>query len=106
MQDQITIDSFVESTIRWQIHVAATPGKRWMTKDALLHAFHYPFVHLKVKKLIGVVAEDNAEARKLDEHLGFILETRVTGACRGKDLLVYTMTRGQCRYLKEFEHVR
>ena len=82
------------------MHIAAEPGKRWMTRENLRVAFGYPFEHLKVKKILGVVEESNITARKFDEHLGFILETRIKDACAGGDLLIYTMTREQCRFLE------
>ena len=81
------------------IHMAATKGRYWATREVIQHAFIYPFEHLQVHKLIGYVKEDNLDARQVDEHLGFILETRIKNACVGGDILVYTMTRDQCKYL-------
>lgn len=80
------------------MHVAAE-GKRWMTREYLHFCFWYPFEQLQIKKIIGLVDESNHQARKFDEHLGFQLETRIKGACVGGDLLIYTMTKDQCRFL-------
>ena len=82
-----------------QMHIAAEPGRRWATRDVLHAALDYPFNQLKVRKIIGIVREDNIAAQRIDEHLGCVLETRIAGACAGGDLLVYTMNREQCRYL-------
>lgn len=84
-----------------QMHVAGTPGVHWATPERLTLAFRYPFEHLQVKKIVGVVQENNAAARRFDEHLGFTLEARIKDACVGGDLLIYTMTRDQCRFLGE-----
>lgn len=81
------------------MHVAAEPGRRWLTRERLRIFFHYPFEYLGVRKVIGLVQSTNKEAIRFDEHIGFNLEARLTGACVGGDLLLYTMTRNQCRFL-------
>ena len=86
-----------------QMHIAAEPGKRWITRENLKLAFGYPFDYLKVQKILGVVQEDNLAARNFDEHLGFTVEARIKDACAGGDLLVYSMTRPQCRFLEEIK---
>lgn len=76
-------------------------GKKWMNREYLWYCYHYPFEELKVNKIIGIVRSDNLEARKLDEHMGFVLEATLQHcAPKGNDLLVYTMTRDQCKWLK------
>lgn len=82
-----------------QMHVGAI-GKRWMTKEYLWMCFHYPFEQLKVKKIIGLVGSGNEKAIAFDEHLGFQLEHSIEDAHRDGALLVYTMTREQCRFLR------
>jgi RimJ/RimL family protein N-acetyltransferase len=83
-----------------QMHVAARYGRKWLNKEYLEIGFGYPFDKLNVKKIIGVVEETNLAAIRFDEHLGFTLETRIKDGCAGGDLLVYSMTREQCRFLK------
>jgi RimJ/RimL family protein N-acetyltransferase len=83
-----------------QVHIAAEPGKRWATRENMRIAFDYPFNQLQVKKIVGIVREDNLLARRIDEHLGCVLETRIKDACAGGDLLIYTMTKEQCRFLE------
>ena len=83
------------------MHVAAVPGARWVTKEYLRVCFDYPFNQLKVCKIIGLVDSTNTPARRFDEHLGFVQECVITEAGRFGDLLVYTMTRQQCRLIGE-----
>lgn len=86
------------------MHVASI-GKRWMTKEYLWMCFHYPFEQLKVKKIIGIVGSGNKPAIAFDEHLGFKLEYSIQDAHKDGALLVYTMTRDQCRFLR-IKHVK
>lgn len=81
------------------MHVAANPGKRWMNREMLWYAFAYPFLQLRVKKILGIVASADHHTRKFDEHLGFVLEATLKDAHPQGDLLLYTMTREQCRWL-------
>lgn len=82
------------------MHVAGE-GKRWITRMFLFACFDYPFNVVGVHKIIGLVDESNSDARRLDEHLGFVHEATITQASPGGDLLVYSMTREQCRFLGE-----
>lgn len=84
------------------MHVAAT-GAGWLNREYLKVCFDYPFNQLKVNKILGLVDSTNMQARKFDEHLGFQLEATIKDAGKFEDLLIYSMTRQQCRYLKEME---
>ena len=80
------------------MHVAGE-GSNWMTRNFLVTCFRYPFVQLGVHKIIGLVDSSNRLARRLDEHLGFTMEAVVKDAAPHGDLLIYSMTREQCRFL-------
>ena len=80
------------------MHVATEP--HGMTRDLFRAAFAFVFTQLKLKKVIGLVEEANRAARRFDEHVGFTLETRIADASSGGDLLIYTMTPLQCRFLE------
>jgi len=82
------------------MHVAGEGG-HWMTRGYAKACFGYVFNQLKVKKVIGLVDSANLAARRYDEHLGFRLESVITDAGREGDLLIYTMTAGECRWLGE-----
>lgn len=86
------------------MHVAAE-GRHWLTREYLWFCFWYPFEQLKVRKVLGLVPSTNAQAQRFDKHLGFAEECRITDAVPGGDLIVYSMTREQCRYLERSNHV-
>ena len=73
----------------------------WINRDLLFVTFDYPFNQLGVKRIFGQVAEDNDEARRFNENLGFRYVARVEGvfpddiAC-----MVMRMDREDCRFLK------
>lgn len=82
------------------MHVAAEPGRRWMTRTYLKAVFAYPFAVAGVQRLWGYVNETNIEARRFDEHLGFREHARLGGAAPdGGDLIVYLMRREWCRFI-------
>ena len=82
-----------------QIHVAVEDV--YAGREFLKAIFDYAFNQLHVKKLVGLVQEDNVKARRLDEHLGFTTEAKIDDACAGGAILIYTMTRTQCRFIKD-----
>jgi RimJ/RimL family protein N-acetyltransferase len=86
------------------MHVAGEGN--WLTRDFLRICFHYPFEQLKVRKVIGMVSSANKQAQRFDEHLGFTLEATIKDAAPDGDLLLYSMTREQCRFFKGYEHGR
>lgn len=82
------------------MHVAAVPGKRWMTKDFLWRVFAYPFLQLNCNRVTGLVREDNIVAQKFDEHIGFKREGLIRkGATDGADIILYGMLKEECRWL-------
>lgn len=82
------------------MHVAAVPGRFWLSRLSLFNFFNYPFNTCGLRRVTGWVDETNVAARRLDEHLGFRLEARLVGAANsGGDALIYAMTREECRFL-------
>jgi RimJ/RimL family protein N-acetyltransferase len=82
------------------MHVAAVPGKFWLTKEFLFRVFAYPFLQLGCRRVTGLVRVDNFKAQKLDEHLGFKREGLLRQACEdGTDMIVYGMLKSECRFL-------
>jgi hypothetical protein len=95
----VVYDTYIGTSI--DMHVAAVPGKRWMTRKFLGEAFRYPFLQLGVRRVTGRVAADNAAAIEFDTRLGFQLEGRVRQLLDdGQDLLIFGMLREECRWLK------
>lgn len=83
------------------MHVAAVPGKRWMTRDYLFRCFAYPFIQLQCNRVTGLVRADNVVAQKFDEHLGFVREGVIRkGAEDGTDFILYGMLKEECRWLE------
>lgn len=81
-------------------------GKKWMNREYLWFCFHYPFEQLKINKLIGLVESDNHEAIRLNEHFGYKLEATLKDAAPNGDLLIYSMTKDQCKWLTLKEKYR
>lgn len=83
------------------MHVAAIPGKRWMTRDYLYACFAYPFKQLNCKRVTGWVEASNIDARRFDEHLGFKQEAVLVSAARdGGDVILYRMFKDECRFIR------
>lgn len=82
-----------------RMHVAAVPGRRWLNRQYLHACFWYVFEQLGCKAAIGLVPESNAEARRFDEHLGFRAQVILEDCHPDGGLVVYTMTRDQCKWL-------
>lgn len=82
------------------VHLAGAPGKRWMTREFLRAGFAYPFLVCGVQRLSGYVNASNTDARRLNEHLGYREEARLTGAASdGGDVILYVMWRKDCRHV-------
>lgn len=62
--------------------------------------FDYAFNQLKVHKVMGLVDSTNDKALRFDRLLGFVEEARIEGAGKTGDLIILTMTRPQCRWIK------
>lgn len=82
------------------LHVASDGTRAWLNREFLRFAFLYPFDQMKVKKIIGIVPSNNVEALRFDRKLGFVEEARIKDAHPQGDLILFTMTRQQCRWLK------
>lgn len=81
------------------MHVAVE-DPRAITRKFTWLCFDYAFNQIGADKLLGFVAQDNEDALNFDLKLGFEVEAVVRDACPGGDLLILTMTREQCRWLK------
>lgn len=75
-------------------------SKRWLTGDMLWIAFDYPFNSLKVGKLAGTIPSSKPELLAFNLKLGFKEECRIKDAYPNGDMIVLTMTRDECRWLR------
>lgn len=81
------------------IHDAGLDEK-WCSPDLLWLTFDYSFNQLGLKKLIAPVFSTNAHALQLDLRAGFVVEAIIKDAVPDGNLMLLTMTREQCRWLK------
>jgi RimJ/RimL family protein N-acetyltransferase len=85
-------------------HIAAVPGKSWLSRTFLRHIFAYPFHQLSCRVVLLTIAEDNLESRRFAKGLGFTLAATLLDAHPSGALLIYRMARADCRWLKGLEH--
>jgi len=84
-----------------QMHVAGEGN--WFTKDMLYASFDYPFNACDVNMVIGLVPSGNTEAIRFNTHIGFKTAYTLEGAHPDGALILMTMTKQECRYLKQKE---
>lgn len=78
------------------VHVAAE-GR--LTPSFIRAVFHYAFVHCDAEKIIGTVPSENIKAIKFDKNLGFTEEGRIKNASPSGDIIIYTMSKSNCRFI-------
>jgi RimJ/RimL family protein N-acetyltransferase len=86
------------SEFNCSMHVAAIPGRRWLTREYLNACFRYPFVQLGLLRVTGLVPAKNQQALRFDLHLGFKVEGIMRRCLGSDDLVVLGMLREECRY--------
>lgn len=82
-----------------EMHCAGERG--WLTKDRIKVFFMYPFGQLKCRTVVALSRRKNKAARKLIEGLGWRRPYRVPHYFPDDDLVIYSMTAKECRWLKE-----
>lgn len=92
----VVYDGYNDKTISAHVWIrpGTTPSRAWYGA-----IFDYPFNRLGVHKIIGQVNSSNDAAVRLDSHFGFIKEAVVKDYYPTGDLVLYTMTKDQCRIL-------
>ena len=79
-------------------HVAGE-GK-WMNKELLWMAFDYPFNKLGVNTVILSIPANNTKANRFAKRLGFSIQATLKEAAPDGDLLIYSMLRNECTFLR------
>ena len=74
--------------------------KSWLTRDMLWVLFDYPFNQLSCWKVCGTIPSSNQTLLDFNKRIGFIQEATIAGGYPDGDLLVLSMTKEQCRWLK------
>lgn len=72
----------------------------WADRRFLAMIFDYPFTQLKVRRMTAPICATNTKSRRLVEHMGFQLESRLEQATLDSDLLIYRLFKDECKYLK------
>lgn len=73
----------------------------FLSSEFLAAIFDYPFNSMGVNKIIAPVASDNEKSQKLVEKMGFSVEGVLTDCHPNGDILLYTMKKSDCKYLKD-----
>ena len=94
----VLFEGYNGSSIR--MHVASDGSRQWMTREFLAVCFGYPFLQLKVKKILGLVDSMNENALAFDRALGFKAEHEIEDAGKTGSLVILSMSRKDCRWLK------
>ena len=79
-------------------HIAVT---RTLTATFLAKVFDYPFRQLQVNKIIATVASKNFKSIRLVTHMGFKEEDKIKDAHPSGDIVIFTMTKEDCKSLGE-----
>ena len=95
----VMYEEFTEASIHATI-VVEEP----MTKGFVHKIFDYPFNQLGVDKVIVQANTSNAESVNLAKRLGFTEEGMIKGAYLDGDRIILTMTKDECRWLKELQN--
>lgn len=72
----------------------------WCNRLFLWVIFDYPFNQLKVSRITAPVSSSNQKCLRFINHLGFTHEATLKDAEPDGDLLIYKMTRDECRWLR------
>lgn len=95
----VVYDAF--SACDCNMHVASDGSRHWMTRTALIEAFCYPFVQLKLRRVTALIPTKKTDAIRFNEHLGFKLEGLCPEAMPDDDLQVRGMLRRECRFIPQ-----
>jgi RimJ/RimL family protein N-acetyltransferase len=70
-----------------------------LTKHYLKVIFDYPFMQLRVQKIIAPVLSDNLESIKLVTKMGFREEARLQNVHPSGDMIFFVINKKDCKYL-------
>lgn len=90
----VVFDDYNGSIVNAHINIIDRPSREWYVV-----IFDYCFARLGVTKIIAQVLSANIKSCKLVEHFGFVEEARIRNYSCDSDLMMYTMTKDQCRVL-------
>lgn len=85
------------------VHVAIAGP---ITRSFLSAICRYPFDMCKVDKVIASITDSNPRSIRFVTKIGFREEARLRDASPDGDIVLYTITRPDCKYLGERYHGR
>lgn len=91
IQGVVVYDGFGECDCN--MHVASDGKGRWLSREALVHFFSYPFIQCGFRRVNALVPAKNKHALTFDLKLGFVMEGRLKDALPDDDLFILGMTR-------------
>ena len=94
----VIVDGYVENT-RCSIHCAGE-GKQWLNREFLFVVFDYVFRQLNCNVVVQTVCSNNVDSMKFTSHLGFGEKCRIEDGALGGDLVILSMRREDCRWIK------
>jgi RimJ/RimL family protein N-acetyltransferase len=94
----VCYENFTASDVN--MHIVGL-GANWMTREAVVKAFHYPFNVRGLRRVTSLVAKKNTRSIRLNMHLGFTMEGVKRNALKDDDLIIFGMTREDCRFIRK-----
>jgi len=97
----VMYEEFTEASIHATIVVEEG---NMIGKELLFTMFDYPFRQLGANKIIVQVNTANTESVNLAKRLGFTEEGMIKGAYLDGDRIILTMTKDECKWIKELQN--
>lgn len=82
----------------------ALEPKTTLSRMFLWAIFDYPFNQLGVKKILAYVEESNSKSLTILNRMGFEQEGRIEGVYQGGAMLILTLTKNTCVWLKRLQN--
>lgn len=97
----VVYDTFSEADCC--MHVASDGSGRWLTKEALVRFFAYPFIQCGLRRVTSPIGTKNTASMRFCQHLGFEQEGFCRHALADDDVIVMGLIRENCRFIPK-EH--
>jgi len=91
----VMFDYYNGASIFANIAIDGPYSKRWLRTIC-----RYPFIYLGCNVTIAMVASGNIKSRRFCENFGFVQSGIVPDGSPGENLIMYSLARVNCRFLK------
>ena len=82
-----------------QQHIVYKQGE-YVPRNYVWFVYYYPFMQMGVDMLIGMLPSNNDRIIDLAKHAGFVEKYRIVGAHPEGDIILSTLNKQDCRFLK------